>query len=429
MQSACLKLSITTHSMRHAAPFRTSWNIRLLRSREVIGSHGQLRQIFRMSRINLIGERQNEAKSLATIQKVVFMKKRGILFKDFLIPLGFAFIFSWTYNVFVLGPLEQAVDDPDLAELEDEIQQQPLFFPLPLTWKEIKQASYRGSDPEWQEFIKLSKQQDVIQQIRRDLANIILNAVKGHPLIILRVGNKMKVRRYWLDVDFPLEPPPEYTQSGIEIGNDYIAWTSQPVESGTVRKFQRILWPSSMTISTWNFTKAVIADYLEKIANMIGFKTAAPPTLEQILTRHRQFMKGGKISPHDGSSLEQQLYPEGVDVSPAPSIKQPKQNQENSQEEYENIVEEIMPVLRRHFSGPLLAFKKSFAKSWKDATPNPPRGCVCVSGLVEIETTKAYLIFDVMAHWNPQTKLFDIESLAAGLRRIQLKKQAPKDGF
>ncbi|POS86115.1 hypothetical protein EPUL_001586 [Erysiphe pulchra] len=321
------------------------------------------------------------------------------------------------------------MDDPDLPDLEDEIQQQPLFFPLPLTWKEIKQASYRGSDPEWQEFIKLSKQQDVIQQIRRDLANIILNAVKKHPLLILRVGNKMKVRRYWLDVDFPLEPPPEYIQSGIEIGNDYIAWTSQPVDSGTVRKFQRVLWPSSMTISTWNFAKVVIADYLEKIANMIGFKTAAPPTLEQILTRHRQLMKGSKISPHDGSSLEPQLYPVGVDVSPAPSIKQPKQNQESSQEESENVVEEIITGLRQQFSGPLSAFKKSFAKSWKDATPNPPRGCICVSGLVEIETTKAYLIFDVMAHWDPQTRSYDIESLAAGLRRIQLKKQAPKDGF
>lgn len=387
----------------------------------------QSRQIFGMSRLSLPVERQKEVKSVANIQKVIFKKKRVKSFRELFVPLGLGVLCSWTYNNFVFRPLEQAMDDPDLPELEEEMQ--PMFFPLPLTWKEVKQASYRGSDPEWQEFIKLSKQQDLIQQIRRDLAKIILNAVKRHPLLLLRVGNKMKVRRYWLDVDFPLEPPPEYIQSGIEIGNDYIAWTTQPVEAGTVRRFQRVLWPSSMTISAWSFAKVVTADYFGKIANMIGFKTEGPPTLEQILTRHRQLMKGSKISPHDGPSLNPQLHPAGVDMSPEPSIKQPKQNQESSQDESENIVEEIMTGLRQQFSGPLSAFKKTFAKSWKQATPNPPRGCICVSGLVEIETTKAYLIFDVIAHWDPQTRLYDIDSLAAGLRRIQLKKQVPKEGF
>lgn len=71
-----------------------------------------------------------------------------------------------TYNYFVLEPLEQAIDDTELPELSEE-DMQPIFIPFPLTTREIRQPLYRGSDPEWQEFIKFSKQDDLVQQVRR----------------------------------------------------------------------------------------------------------------------------------------------------------------------------------------------------------------------------------------------------------------------
>lgn len=85
------------------------------------------------------------------------------------LPFALGTLTHWTYRSFqhyCLQPLVDALDEVELPE-EPEEDTEPLFFPLPLTWREIKQDSYRGSDPEWQEFVKFSKQHDLAQQIRR----------------------------------------------------------------------------------------------------------------------------------------------------------------------------------------------------------------------------------------------------------------------
>jgi hypothetical protein len=50
-------------------------------------------------------------------------------------------------------------------ELEEE-EEKPLFIPFPGTTKQLKPQPYRGSDPEWQEFIKFSKDQELAKSVR-----------------------------------------------------------------------------------------------------------------------------------------------------------------------------------------------------------------------------------------------------------------------
>lgn len=195
------------------------------------------------------------------------------------------------------------------------------------------------------------------------------------------------------------------------------------MDPATVRRLQRVLWPSSITLSTWSFAKVVVADFVDRLATMIGFKTKAPPTMEQILAWH--LLRNHKIPPNS-PSLDTQLYPTGENISHLPSFKEPNQSKKDSQNESENGIEEIIMDLRRQFSGPLAAFKSTYARSWTEAVSHPPRGCVIVSGLVEIETPKAFLVFDVLAHWDPRTKSYDMGSQVVALRRIQPKKQSPK---
>ena len=72
------------------------------------------------------------------------------------------------YSTVVLDPLERAAVDAlqtlPAEELEDEVK--PLFIPFPGTTKQLKPVPYRGSDPEWQEFVKFSKDKKLAQKVR-----------------------------------------------------------------------------------------------------------------------------------------------------------------------------------------------------------------------------------------------------------------------
>jgi hypothetical protein len=74
---------------------------------------------------------------------------------------------------------------------------------------------------------------------------------------------------------------------------------------------------------------------------------------------------------------------------------------------------------------PWQEFRKKFAQTWKPLRELPPRGAVLVSGLVELETSKAYIVIDVIAWWDPKTRKYDVRSMWMGLRRLQMKNQAP----
>jgi hypothetical protein len=119
----------------------------------------------------------------------------------------------------------------DMPEELTEEDHKPLFIPFPGTTKQLKPKPYRGSDPEWQEFIKFGKDQKLAQRVRgqwstfltfeptlthhvEELANYVQQVALRHPVLAIRCGKQMKLRRYWLDVDFPQHAPPEFERSG-----------------------------------------------------------------------------------------------------------------------------------------------------------------------------------------------------------------------
>lgn len=72
------------------------------------------------------------------------------------------------YSKLVLDPLERAAVEAlkDMPEELTEEDHKPLFIPFPGTTKQLKPKPYRGTDPEWQEFIKFSKDQKLAQRVR-----------------------------------------------------------------------------------------------------------------------------------------------------------------------------------------------------------------------------------------------------------------------
>jgi len=78
------------------------------------------------------------------------------------------YILADVYTRLVLDPLEKAAADALEGLPADELEEveEPIFIPFPGTVKELKRRPYRGSDPEWQEFVKFSKDRPLQNQVR-----------------------------------------------------------------------------------------------------------------------------------------------------------------------------------------------------------------------------------------------------------------------
>lgn len=72
------------------------------------------------------------------------------------------------YSKVVLDPLDRAAMEAleGIEDEEDEEEFKSFFIPFPGTTKQLKPIPYKGSDPEWQEFIKFSKDQKLAQNVR-----------------------------------------------------------------------------------------------------------------------------------------------------------------------------------------------------------------------------------------------------------------------
>ncbi|TVY76047.1 hypothetical protein LSUE1_G006850 [Lachnellula suecica] len=340
------------------------------------------------------------------------------------------------YGRLVLDPLEhaaaeamQALPAPDLEEMEE-----PFFIPFPGTTKELKKRPYRGSDPEWQEFVKFSKDKPLQAKVRDDLVQFVKRVAERHPVITVKCGKNLKQRRSWIDVDFPQFGPPEFERSGIEIADDAISWVSQPVDSLTVFRLRQILWPSAIVQSFWNFTKVLVVDDTKRIAGMLGIRSnTAPSTIGALLSKQQEMMRGSfpnkdgppPALPGDATGNAKAGFIK-ISTPAKPTLKQ--QNPDKSPEEKDtevNPATSMAVALHQHFGRALLALRTKLKQTWRPAPNYPPRGSILISGMVELEAPKAFLVFDVKAAWDPQTKAFDQRSMFLQLRRFQWKSQGP----
>jgi hypothetical protein len=213
----------------------------------------------------------------------------------------------------------------------------------------------------------------------------------------------------------------------IEIGDDYITWGTQPVDSLTVFRLRQALWPAALVKSFWSFTKVMFVDDVKRIAGILGIRSSPPPpSLEQMLARHQQLMKGPQIPSKDGPPALPQPPSDGTKAITAPTS--PEKSTLTGKKENEMEVSAAAMAFHGHFFRAIMAFKAKMAQTWRPAPNYPPRGSILVSGLVELDSPKAWLVFDVKAAWDPKTRSYDARSMHLQLRRMQLKKQGPVGG-
>ncbi|KAI9047503.1 hypothetical protein LZ554_008220 [Drepanopeziza brunnea f. sp. 'monogermtubi'] len=401
--------------------------IRPHRSLASIGPRLYRRPFLSLSRLPLSLEAKRQAGEITNIQPVRFQKAKWAWAKNVCIAIITTAICTKVYSFVVLEPLvRKLVEAGEHIPKEDlENSTEPYFIPLPGTTKQYPPMPYRGNDPEWLEFVKFNKDKNMAQKVRDELAAYVAHVAALHPMLSVRCGKDMKLRRYWLDVDFPQHAPPIFDRKGIEIGvkdsgEGYIAITRRPVDSVTVGSIRNAMWPKALAISFWSLTKVLVTDESRRLASALGLKSGTPPpAIDRLVTQNQKLLKGPpqvpQLPPSDAPP------PKALDGGEKPALMGKGSELGKGTEGAQ-----LTNAIQAYFVKPIAAFKAKLAQTWRPAPLLPARGSILVSGMVELDCPNAWLIFDVKAAWDPKKKEYDHAGILIQLRRMQFKKQAPR---
>ncbi|KAF5004898.1 hypothetical protein FDECE_8618 [Fusarium decemcellulare] len=291
-----------------------------------------------------------------------------------------------------------------------------LFLPFPFTTQEVKQPPYRGSDPEWEMFVKVNGDTKLQKEIKFGLADEIKRGVEKNPAFVRLLGGTISVRKLWLDIIYPPAPPPVHYISGIIIDEEGIFWGDRPIDSTAASRLAKVLYPKAMALTTWTFFSFLAKQTAQDVAKALGFGEPSPPEPTRpsvILDRfngHSGFpgaanqtvrLVGQSDRPAHGSfptgpgDIIGTLFGSETQVDPR-----------------------ILAALQAAFL--------TFVRHWKPTKTPPNRGCIRVDGVVELTGKKACMAVYVLGWYDPKLRKF--MGIQTGLKHLVQLKQRPAPG-
>ncbi|KAL1867359.1 hypothetical protein VTK73DRAFT_4206 [Phialemonium thermophilum] len=379
----------------------------------------------------------------------VKLSRPGIRLKNVLIGTTVVSVCYALYSSVVLSPLVRWAE-----ELEDQLspeerkrldEAEPIFIALPLTTRIVQPPPYSITDPEWKQYVDIARNSRLQASIRRDFAQMIRFYVEQSVFLRPSIGDDPQITKYWIDIGYPNKPPPVYLRSGILITDDAVAIVERPVDASTVHLLNRVLWPAPVFFSTWAFGDTLFKQIGVDIARMFGYETKTSGTSSTAPN------SGGPSSHPAGPSeappshhpdiekaiqrIQQQVTsrPENVKgprtVQPPPSASQDGQGSTPTSEDEGDLdgTSEWFPghgTVREWTTRAFRDFTHTFARHRKNVREyDVPRGSLIVWGLVQLETSRAILVIDGFAFYDPKTGQVDPKSATLRLRRLAMKHQ------
>ncbi|KFY13692.1 hypothetical protein V491_06320 [Pseudogymnoascus sp. VKM F-3775] len=354
--------------------------------------------------------------------------------------LGSAIGVLLLYNVFtkvVFTPLDRLADEfekeegiPDTKTPED--LDGSLFIPFPGTIKQIPQSPYRGSDPEWQEYIKFSKDLALMNEVRTELAEIARRSVAN-----AKGGEGARILKHWLDVNYPYSPPPAFVHSGIEITDEFISWSTVPIEEETVLRIRQALFPVAVAKATWKFVQVLFSqDPEEKTRSIMRAHFKIPDPVETKKTYPALASSDKKVTQarvtgglgvtaqagnynHSTSQQTQESAKQSDLVgqkvlqtqSDAASAAKNNGNQNRSGQPEQMTIRDTMlyQSMAKRCTHAIFTFRFTNTANWKQVKVIP-RGSVVITGWVEMETKLNFVIVEVVGNY--PVVYFEIMALA-----------------
>ncbi|MCJ1249038.1 UAA transporter [Trapelia coarctata] len=282
-------------------------------------------------------------------------------------------------------------EEEDDVDIPSEPPEDSWFIPMGLAHQR-PQGFYKGNDPEWQSFVEFSHDDKRNHFVRNELAGLVGAYMGNLPNFQKYLGSPIQTGKYWLVVDFPDGPPPEYERAGLEITDDYIAWTVRPVSPMNVSRLQRALWPTATVSSLWASSQALWQLEVAKLKDFLNIKADPDPDKPR-------FPPGYMNLPRLGQSKDQEA---SQSASTAPKVHSsntspPASTALPSGSERSKILWPLpsIPKPSTDMATVSTVFKDNLAKNWRSASEPAPRGTFMVSGLVEVYGPKGVVMLDL----------------------------------
>jgi len=325
-------------------------------------------------------------------------------------------------------------------EKEEEAEQQgegPYYADeentfIPMTWStKLPRTFYKGTDPEWQEFLKVAKDAPRTKAIQDELVQVVYKGTQMHPGVTKNIGNEAKIGKYWLEITFPDAPPQEYERSGLEFGDGFIAWSQQKVSAEQQWRTDRAMWPQATAEGVWATIKVLSSIQYRRAKQALGWEDSGPLTPEarfahamEVMAKQQQAAPGKRVGPLSD--------PDGVSSPPttateAVSGAHPRTQSEDRIPWTINIpLPSVSAIKTQDLPIAMHVFQANLSKKWNPKTMEPPRGAFMVSGLVEVRGQRGRILFDVKSCYDPkQSKFVRVD---AAVRNVKRWRQGPKGG-
>lgn len=219
------------------------------------------------------------------VRRLYWTKRRLLLWVAYTFIIYKATGYAFAKLGEALGDLVEDDESDDAAERSAELPQREvdedgnvllgddedaLFIPFQFP-QELPRLSYRGSDPEWQEFVKLGKDKQRQQEIKKELCAKVQEAVTKHPLARARLGKDIKVTRSWVDCIFPNEKPPQYSRYGLAFVTEGIAWSEQIIPHSEYVRMRHIIYPKAFVSAISEMVSVYALIKKVKLKTAMGF--------------------------------------------------------------------------------------------------------------------------------------------------------------
>lgn len=191
-------------------------------------------------------------------------------------------------------------------------------------------------------------------------------------------------------------------------------WTKKPVSQTNYKRLERALWPTAAFSSIYAAMNYIFQAQVQRAREMLGFE-ASPSSLQTRELHKRLLKKHGSSVSSDGSEA-----PDGSKRTTGEPTKLP----DGRTSEKGFILPQAGSLLPQNLIA-MSIFTNTLAHKWQ-LNLDAPRGSIVVTGLIEVQGSKARCTMDVAAAYDPKQDKFVM--VKAGMRRIQDRHQRPKGG-
>lgn len=264
-----------------------------------------------------------------------------------------------------------------------------------------------------------------------ELAAGCLRDISSAPKLRRLLGANIVLGSYWLDLVYPDSPPPEYSRRGLEINDEYIAWSEQTIPHSHYVQLRHILWPKALYTAAYNSIKLFTELQLVKAKTALDIplnqrekQIAAIVKIEQGRVQ-MQAAQAESEARKEGSQAQrvqlekglQQPKPNGSPTSPFPS-----QSTKDTDPPSHAVNNPLLALLlsttsigasEEPPSSPMagstdlsLAWKmflQTLSTTWtRSRLDTQPKGALYVVGQVEVRGDKGRVRCDVQAAYDPK---------------------------